>query len=254
MPNSRFNANDRAALFTPRADQPLPGGPGTGRIIGRVATPSASIAVGRFLKVNPVTVSGPEHEGTPAVIAVDPSVEVSVYLVGPGLAEQGDLLICRFVNYRWVADRGKKRPAGGGYTILGCPCTAIPPTLYLHVANTVSAPDVLVFPAVLARSSKPADLARYSSDPTGYYSTSTFMSSNGYLKFRYWFGCIQGVYFVQGLMTPDSPIGFPGQFLIMTWLVGLPGNSCEPFSLTRGATNSTTYQALGITITGQGPA
>lgn len=142
--------------------------------------------------------------------------------------------------------------SSGGHTVAGCPCTAIPDTIYLHVASPPSG-DNLVFPAAIAWQTKPSDLSRYTSDPTGYYSDE-FTSSSGNYKFRYWFGCSQGQYFVSGLFTPDSPLGYPGRFLVMQWLVGLSGNTCTPFSLTNGSTANTSFRAAGISVDGTGPA
>ena len=253
MPRTRFDGNDHSALFTDRPDQDILGGSGTATMIGRVISPSASIAVGKFLHVNPATTLGRESSGSPGLITVDPTVVVSVYLVGPRVPQPGDLLICRFVDFRWAAEHGGSG-TGGGFTISGCPCTQIPGTLFFHVKKLAPAWLSGVYPDTLLRQPKPADLARYATDPVGYYGTNTFTSLDGFYKYRYWFGCQQGIYFVQGMLTDDSVAGFPNKFVIMNWLVGVPGNSCLPFSLANGVSMNTTFQEQGISINGGGPA
>jgi hypothetical protein len=205
--------------------------------------------------VNPVSILGQEFEGGLANISVDTSVTIPVYLVGPHSAMQGDLLPCRFVDYRWAAERSSPpSPPAPGHTLLGCPCTNIPSTIYFHVASQPQNVESLVFPATLQYGPVPSELTQYNSDPVGYYSTTALWASDSYYKFRYWFGCSQGTYFVFGLMTPDSPLGYPGKFGIMSWLVGMPGNSCSPFSLTNGASSSPLYMSQGIKVDAVGPA
>jgi hypothetical protein len=252
MLRSRFSNNDRHALFRSRPDRPLPGGSGRASFVGQVVSPASKIAVGKFLMVNPVSMYGPETEGMPGTSTIDSTQTIPVYLVGPDLAQTGDLLVCRRVDHRWVAERSQ--PASTlGDSIPGCPCTSIPGTLYLHAGTLVSAPEILVFPATFGRMAQPSELAVYNTDPIGYYSTEDFWSSDRYYHIRYWFGCTSGIYFLQGLMVPDSPIGYPGRFQVMTWLVGLPGNTCTPFSLTNGASTSPVYQAQNLSINGKGP-
>lgn len=225
-----------------------PDSPGAGTMVGRVVTPSAAIAVGRFLMVNPVTVLGEEREGAPGVAVVDSSAAVPVYLVGPHLAQQGEYLACRFINYRWVADRGGSTPAVSHF-LTGCPCARLPDTFSMHVqSQPTNKTTSYVFPAAFQWMTKPAELAIYRTDAVGYYSTRTFFSSDQLYKFRYTFGCSQGLYYVTCLMTPDSPLGYPGALFIINWLVGLPGNTCTPFALSNGSTNDPAFALQGISL------
>jgi hypothetical protein len=79
--------------------------PGAATMVGQVVT--ASPAVGKFMLVNPVSVFGTEGEGNTGVTTANTGVTVPVYLVGPGVPKTGDMLVCRFVDYRWVAERKK---------------------------------------------------------------------------------------------------------------------------------------------------
>ncbi len=256
MLRSRFSTNDRFALFSDRPARPLPGGQGRAAFVGQVVSPSSKIGVGKFLMVVPVTVFGTDQEGAPGVITIDSSEPIPVYLVGPDLAQTGDLLICRRVDHRWVAERDATQPFG--FTLPGCPCTNLPGTLYLHVGNpSVVAPEIFTVPATFVYGPKPAALAVYNSDPIGYYSTEDFWTADQDFHWMYWFGCQNGVYFLQLLMLPIAS-GFagsyPGTQLIMSWLVGLAGNTCNPLSLTNGSTNSVFFQEAELSISGQSPA
>lgn len=246
-----YTNQDLFRLLSPQPDRPTTVGPGTDRFVGKVVTANSAISVGTFLTVTPVSILGSETEGATGLISMPAPSTVPVYLVGPHLAQQGEMVICRFVNHRWVTDRGGTTPQG--HTIIGCPCTAIPDTLYLHVQHQPGNGVVsFAFPATLRWQPKPAPLATYQADPIGYYSTTSFQSSNGFFEFYYWLTCKStlGIYYLSGLMTPDSLLGFPTQFIIMTWLVGLPGNTCTPFWLHNGAPNNTTYRDQVITLDG----
>ncbi len=93
--------------------------PGAAVMVGQVISAASSIAVGKFLMVNPVSVMGAETEGAAGVTVANGSVTVPVYLIGPGLPQTGDMLICRFIDFRWVAERKTSHASGTN----GCNCT-----------------------------------------------------------------------------------------------------------------------------------
>jgi hypothetical protein len=104
---------------------PAPAGPGgSAAFVGVVTT--ASPAVGTFCLVTPVVlIGGAEAEGGAATLEADESAAaVPVYLLGPAAPATGDALVCRFVDYRWVAERttGTAGCAGASLrvVILGC--------------------------------------------------------------------------------------------------------------------------------------
>ena len=145
-------------------------------------------------------------------------------------------------------------PCACDHHLPGCPCADIPGTLYLHVERPAPAgSENLVVPATLQYGSKPAPLIIYNSDAIGYYSTESYTTPDGLYVLWYWFGCSSGLYFLEILYDPSSPIGYPGRGFVMTWLAGLTGNTCAPFSMTIGATSSPVYQFQGISIDGIGP-
>jgi hypothetical protein len=114
-------AND---AFRPPAAAIVSGG--SPAFVGQVTT--ASPAVGKFLKVNPVVLTGAESEGGAGTQTVDTTTTVVVLALGPAAPVTGDFVVCRFVDYRWVTEQ--TTPGG---VILVAPCNL--PTssaLYWH--------------------------------------------------------------------------------------------------------------------------
>jgi hypothetical protein len=217
-----------------------------GQVYARAALPAAA---GLVFATRPTEVTPPAAEGGVASFAAATDRTLFARVIG-GVPAAGDYLLAAGVDYRWEAERrGAAGGGGGGNTLSGCPCTNIPDTLYMHVASAPGSGTNYVFPATLQWQAEPADVGTYSTDNPGYYSTTDFWSSDGLTKFRYLLSCYQGAYIVSGLYTNDSPNGtYPGKFLITTFLPGLPGNTCSPFSLQNGTANSQTFQLQGITV------
>jgi hypothetical protein len=225
----------------PRPDEPLPGEMGTACMVGRVVTASPAIAVGEFLMVNPVSVVGAEVEGGAGGTVVDSSTAVPVYLVGPQPAQQGDLLICRSVQFRWVAERGG-RSHSGGVVATGCPCSGgaagtTPATLFMHVDH----PELNVQnfrPATLVYGPTDAAYLPLSIGPFNWFSAESFPELGGIQSFRYLFRCESGYYTLRKIYV-TSIAGSPSlSSVIYKWLIGFPGNNCDlpnnPFRLSAG--------------------
>ena len=223
--------------------------PGTATMIGTVYNAGAmpTALPGRFA-VHVASASGAESEGAAVAVAATGKNAVMT-VIGTKVPVVGDVLIAKLIGGHWVARRGSSGGGTHGFIIPGCPCTNIPGVLNFKVKKL--APPWLsgVYPDTLTRRAQPVDLARYATDPVGYYGDHTFTSLDGFYKYRYWFSCQDGVYYLSGYLTADSVAGFPNRFIIMSWLVGLPGNICTPFTLTNGATQNTTFQEQGISIT-----
>lgn len=153
-----------------------------------------------------------------------------------------------------VFPRRNPNPSQPPVTLPGCPC-AVPRGLFMHVQRQPpNHVESVAYASPLNYGPRPSNLSIYRSDDPGFYGD-TRVSSDLFYKFTYWFGCSQGSYFVGGLLTPDSPLGYPGFFLIASWLVGLPGNQCSPqFKLDSPAAATPTFQQQGISIDGSGPA
>jgi hypothetical protein len=114
------------------------GSGGTTMTLGKVVTSAG--AVGKFLRWNPVTLSGTMTEGAAPTLTVHTGITLLGELV-QGAAAAGDILLFRAVNYRWVTE-GK-----GGTTTVG-PCNPATTLLTLNVkscyATNVSGANVLV--------------------------------------------------------------------------------------------------------------
>lgn len=214
---------DRSGLRVP--DPTAFGGPA---FVGRNAT--ASPVVGHFILVHPVRVLGVEVEGGLPIKSVDTSVSLPVYLLGPGIPALGDDLICRRVRHRWVAERKGSAPVliGPG-NILGCPCQALPARIAIHPLSE-GCDGGTFYSDTLVWQPRPAAYASLGTLDPGYYGTGTFLDGAG-SSFQFFFTCSHGD-FTLGRLYPGPPAILDS--VRWSWPIGVPGNSCSPFSLTVG--------------------
>jgi hypothetical protein len=207
---------------------------GSPAFVGKVTT--ASPAVATFVLVNPVTVTGAEVEGGPGVLTADPDATIPVYLIGPGVPATGDDLVCRFVDYRWVAERVTGGTPDGGKVgvIPNCFCTAIPATLAMTSADPNC--NFGMFQSCSIRwGPTPEEFAPLAIGENSFLSTESFPDpiTNGAL-FRYLLVC-QFNQFSLTRLYPESPFGSPYRDgVLYSWLIGATGNTCVPFHLDNG--------------------
>ena len=112
-----------------------PGLPGEAAFLGLVTT--LAPAVGHYCLVTRQTVGGTQTEGSAGAFVAG-LAGIPVYLVGPAAPVTGDLLVCRWSDHRWVAERGTGSGGGGGIIIPGCPCSSSPATLHMTSTNPSS--------------------------------------------------------------------------------------------------------------------
>jgi hypothetical protein len=225
---------------------------GAPAFVGRVTT--ATPVVNKFMLVTPTVVLGAETEGGGGTIA-DVAGSVPVLPLGPVAPALNDYVVCRFVGHRWVCEKCGAPAGPTPVSLPGCPCTDIPRTLYLHVERQPR-PGVesVLFPSDITYGARPSDLSLYTGTHNpGWFSTGKFQSSDFFYIFRYYFTCESGLYKLYLVITPDSPLGYPGASALAEALVGIPGNTCSPFSLHALSTASPTYAAQGVTIDGAAP-
>lgn len=268
--------DDLAAWYRQVAPREIRGkseGPGEGVMVGRVVTPTASIGVGKYLLVNPVSVYGAEAEGGPGALSVDSTAAIPVYLIGPKPAQQGDLLVCRFIQYRWVAERWSK--ASTGHTLAGCGCANIPGTIFMHVANPqtqhLTFADYYTYSPVVSSSLR-YQLRPMDTVPTGvnivnyspaYYSDAKYNAYvyvsaqwvlNGTIRFYMYCDPFSGSYSVGLIYTTDPPQSANGSYYsgvfsgLISFHPGFPGNPCSPFRMTNGVPANNNVRNLGITL------
>jgi hypothetical protein len=122
----------------------------------------------------------------------------------------------------------------GGVNIPGCPCSSSPSTLYLH-SSKPSSNNGIFKNATLVYGPTPAGLLPVVLTPNSYLSTTSFTDPVLKAEFYYYLTCYLGAYVLTRVYL-QTPVGSPFRDGIRyTWFVGLPGNTCMPFSLTVGS-------------------
>ena len=133
-----------------------------------------------------------------------------------------------------------------------CACFTMPERIIMSVANPPpnnGLPDYL-FPCTLTYQPTPADVAGQVNYAAGYWSE-VFASDppDGY-PFRYTFSCAQGIYYLSRFPVNNPPVPYNNQ--ITTFVAGLPGNTCNPFSFANHHSLNTVYESRGVTLAGDG--
>jgi hypothetical protein len=227
MEESDWYDRERLRLFIRRPVGWPPGEPGTARMVGRVLTPTAQISVGQFLNVQPVSVLGAEVEGGPGVITDDTTAAVAVYLVGSRPAQQGDLLVCWFLKFRWVAYRGKSS-SSNGQPVPNCPCLPMPSTI-IQTSNNLE-PKYKSCTYVWGQNPAGAPNTNLN-----YYSQQSFNDPVTGDLFYYVMNCNLGFIYMGRWFPKGSQLGvYNDEGTIFQWLVGMPGNTCKPFHMSLG--------------------
>lgn len=195
-------------------------------MVGRVITPDGQIGVKQFILVQPVSVWGHEAEGAPGVIADLPGPPVAVYLVGSRVARTGDLLVCRFVNFRWVAQRRGSLP--DRQPVLNCPCATMPRTITQVSSNENSRYRSCTY--VWGQFPPGAPFP-----DRNYYSQQSFLDEVTNDLFYHYVNCNLGFIFM-GRWFPQGSDGnlYANEGTLFQWLVGMPGNTCDPFLMSNG--------------------
>jgi len=201
--------------------------------LGKVVSVAANLGVGKFFMASPATVTGPEAEGGAGAVA-DSTPKVPVYLLGPGVPATGDYLICRFVDYRWVAERGGGGGAVGPPPIVlqSCFCP-VPAALKMTSANP-GCNYGMFNSCTITYQATPDWAAGLGLGPMIFLSDEKFLDSNSQSYFYYYMWC-QYNQFSLTRLYPTSPYGSPYRdALLYSWLLGSYGNVCDPFRLDGG--------------------
>jgi hypothetical protein len=96
----------------------------------------------------------------------------------------------------------------------------------------------------------PSSLSALRLGTNSYLSTTTFTDAQTGDLYYYYMGCFATVIRISRVF-PTSVFGSPFlDSVVYYWSVGLPGNTCVPFSLTNGQIYSGGDPACDVTITG----
>lgn len=208
--------------------------PGAPAMVGRVVSAGSNLAVGKFLLVKPVSVLGAECEGCAPTLTVG-AASVPVLLLGPRVPATGDDLVCRFVDRRWVAEKG------GGSTpptkvVIGSNCPCPVPTTLSMVSRFPQCNGGLFQSATLTYGPLPPEMASIGLTGNGFTSNTLTDQVSG-KAFYYYISCNFNQYGLTQII-PDGNGGASRNGVLYFWAVG--GNTrfgpstCDPFSLPEG--------------------
>ena len=230
-------------------DDNLAGG-GVPAFVGQVTTAASLIGVGKFLKVQPIFVMGPEVEGGGGQFSATASSSVPVYLVGPGLASTGDYLVCRFVDNRWVAERTTLGSGGQGANIVGCFCTSIP--MSLTMTSSSSTCNYGMFQScAIEYGPTPSEFEALDLGVNSFLSTGSFPDPiEGGALFRYYLVCNGNQFNLTRVYLPTANSAPFRDGLLYSWLIGAYGNTCVPFHLDNGTAFPGSDPSCTVTIDG----
>jgi hypothetical protein len=224
---------------------------GAPAFIGKVIT--AAPAVGKYFLANLIAIAGNEVEGGGASFAETTGQPVPVYLLGPAVPVTGDYLVCKFVDYRWVAERGTAGSGGGGGgvgVIPNCFCTTVPATLTMTSADEMC--NYQMFRScTIQYGPTPACYAALNLPANTFLSVQTFPDplSNGAI-FQYFLTCLYNQFSLTRIYC-TSPYGSPYRDgVLYSWVLGGYGNTCSPFRLDSGSAYPGSDATCGVTIDG----
>lgn len=111
--------------------------------VGKVTSTGTNLGAGKFARVTPQMLLGDEVEAGAGTKADQPGSQL-VYILGPSAPATDDLLVCRFVDYRWVAERMTGGGSGGGICD-GCPLTTDPISYFVDRGGGFSVSGTMTY-------------------------------------------------------------------------------------------------------------
>lgn len=207
--------------------------------LGQVVSVEAKLKSRAFCRVVPAAALGGEREGGAGVlgaatVGAAATAPVLVYLLGSFVPRQGDYLVCRFVDHRWVAETtGGGVPHGGGLLIPQCFCR-VPATLRMTSGDPNCNYRMFQSCTIQYGPPPPALATAFGASTNAFLSTQSFHDPITGSDFFYLFTCQYNQFFLSRIF-PTSPLGSP--FFdehLYNWIVGGYGNTCDPFLLTIG--------------------
>jgi hypothetical protein len=227
MDDALLLARFRAIVAGPDTNPPSGPEPFVGIVF---ADPSVPTTAGVYFATHPVDVTGTEAEGGGGTLVANSDIVVFVDIIGkPAVA--GDLVLARWVGYRWVAQR---LGSGTGIVVVpGCPCASSPNPIYQH-SSAPASNNHMFQDATIAYGTTDPSILPVVIQPSAYISTVAFLDPIISCYFYYFLTCYFGGYILTRVY-PTSPMGNPFRDAIRyTWIPGFPGNTCAPFLLANG--------------------
>lgn len=221
------------------------------RFVGRVTSTSPNLVVGKFINVAPQVVTGSEAEGQAGTFtdAGDGTRRIPVMLLGPGVPAGGDRILVRSSDHRWVSRRKSSGTGAGQGTLLGCTC-AHPPLTLTMTSSSAGCSNGLFHSDTITYQATPAALASLRFGAFSYLGDTYFNDAQTGDQWRYYLACFSSIIRISRVFE-TSVYGSP--FLdgvIYFWTLGLPGNTCSPFSLANGTVFAGGDTSCTLTITG----
>jgi hypothetical protein len=247
----RRSASSRLdALRGPRSPATPLGSPA---FVGAVVSPG-TVMPGTYFTASPVVLLGSEIESYPPSFASPPAPPTTVLacLLGTAMAYAGDYMVCRFVEYRWVAEKYSvsTMSGGGSVGVMDCFCTMIPTSLTMTSLNP-SCNYGMFQSCEIIYGPTPAGYADLSIGEYSFLSTAFFpdVVANGAM-FQYILTCYYNQFNLSRVYL-ESPFGSPyHDGVLWSWVIGAYGSSCVPFGLFGGTPYPGSDLTCGVTISG----
>jgi len=195
------------------------GSPG---FVGKVTSTGANLAVGKFFLATPTTILGAEVDGGAGTLAGGTG-PIAVYALGPVAPAAGDYLVCRRVDYRWVAE--KAGGTGGPSDLVTLPNCYCPVPKTLRMTSFDQTCNYSMFQScTLQYGPPPAIFASLNITGDTFLSTTLFHDPISNADFYYHLYCNNNQFLLTRLY-PSSPYGSPFRDgTLYNWLTG--GGNC----------------------------
>ncbi|MGE3818088.1 MAG: hypothetical protein AB7I30_01515 [Isosphaeraceae bacterium] len=218
-------------------------------VVGRIfANPTLPTQGGRYFSARPVHVGGAEVESGLGTLTPDSARSFLVFVPGASAPAVGDDLVCRFVGNRWVAERSVPGVGNDQVVVPGCPCASSPRVLRMSSSDPLSN-NRMFQDATIEYRAFPAALSPLGLTGEGYLSTLTYTDETSVSPFWYHVTCSQGFYTLTRLYASFAA-GPPYRDVVRyKWLMGVTGNTCQPFLLSSGLIYSGGDPSCVVTIT-----
>jgi hypothetical protein len=227
-----LRARFRSITAGPETTPPKGPEPFVGIVFAQTMLPTAA---GLYFATHPLDITGNEIEGGSATLTTNSDITIFVDIIGRPAAV-GDLVLARWVGYRWVAVRlGSAGGGGGGGTVStpGCACASSPVTI-TQTSSEPASNNRMFQDASIVYGPTPPALLPVVLQPSSYISTASFPDPIVGSSFYYYFTCYFGGYALSRVY-PTSVLGNPYRDAIRySWIPGFPGNTCTPFLLASG--------------------